>query len=229
MEKPRSPTLDQYGLTEDQYKKTKRGPFAFRTAEDLEEPMVKLALAFGAVGAAYTFWSTGEESSWNWVIALPLGLLLSLAGGFFTSMISMAVLMVLAKIGRWLELRAIAIWNPYFRRVKRFDRAMARYRKANAAYENWRARRQEKFWRSLSGYEFERELGNLFEQMGYKVQHTPKTGDGGVDLILSGKSGKTVVQCKAHNKKIGVGTARELTAVLRDFGAQQAILATLEG
>ena len=53
------------------------------------------------------------------------------------------------------------------------------------------------------------------------AQHQPRP--------LAPTSGNTVVQCKADNKKIGVGTARELTAVLRDFGAQQAILATLEG
>lgn len=39
----------------------------------------------------------------------------------------------------------------------------------------------------------------------------------------------TVVQCKAHQKKIPICTVRELVASMRDFHADAAILACLEG
>jgi len=65
--------------------------------------------------------------------------------------------------------------------------------------------------------------------MGYNVNFTPRTGDGGVDLFLR-KDGKlTVVQCKAHNKRIPIGVARELSASMKDFQADNAIIACFEG
>jgi restriction system protein len=85
------------------------------------------------------------------------------------------------------------------------------------------------FWRLLSGIAFEKELGALFKMMGDIVKETPRSGDGGVDLLLSMNGQLTVVQCKAHNKRIPIGTARELSASLLDFKANDAIIACFEG
>lgn len=41
------------------------------------------------------------------------------------------------------------------------------------------------FWRLLSGIAFEKELGALFKMMGDIAKETPRSGDGGVDLLLS--------------------------------------------
>jgi hypothetical protein len=59
--------------------------------------------------------------------------------------------------------------------------------------------------------------------------HASRTGDGGVDLILRKSDRITVVQCKAHGKKIPIGVARELIASMQDFNAHDAIIACLEG
>jgi restriction system protein len=76
---------------------------------------------------------------------------------------------------------------------------------------------------------FEQEVGRLFEGQGYQVQHTARTMDGGVDLVLTRDERKTVVQCKAHAGRIGIGVGRELVASMQDFGAQEAILVAREG
>ena len=65
--------------------------------------------------------------------------------------------------------------------------------------------------------------------MGYQVSYTSHTGDGGVDLILQKDTKLTIVQCKAHNKKIPINVARELCASMIDFNAHDAIIACFQG
>jgi HJR/Mrr/RecB family endonuclease len=85
------------------------------------------------------------------------------------------------------------------------------------------------FWQSLSGVEFERELGKLFERNGYVVGYTKRTGDGGVDLRLLKDSAVTIVQCKRHGKPAGVHFVRDLYGTLVHQGAGTAILACTSG
>jgi len=119
--------------------------------------------------------------------------------------------------------------NDRFQKYCRYQNAMSAYRRSKADYDARLAKQQIQYWRSLSGVAFERELGRLFTRMGYNVQYTPGTADGGVDLCLR-KNGKvTVVQCKAHNKRISIGVARELIASMLDFGADDAIIACFDG
>jgi hypothetical protein len=126
--------------------------------------------------------------------------------------------------------------SPAFRQASQYRSAIDDYRKKVREYEQWvaaqereRLRRQEQYWRGLSGVAFENELARLFRGLGYQVSQTPRTGDGGVDLILLKNDRKTVVQCKAHDKKIPIGVARELVASIQDFKADDAIIACLEG
>ena len=65
--------------------------------------------------------------------------------------------------------------------------------------------------------------------MGYQAQLTPANGDGGVELMLRRSGRLTVVQCKAHAKKLPIGVARELAASMADFKADEAIIACFEG
>ena len=56
----------------------------------------------------------------------------------------------------------------------------------------------------------ESELAQVYRKLGYVVEETPKTGDGGVDLLVA-KRGKTLlVQCKGHKNPVGPAIAREL-------------------
>ncbi len=73
---------------------------------------------------------------------------------------------------------------------------------------------QEAWWQSLSGREFEIELGLFFKKQGYKVNWTGKAGDQGVDLILFRDEKTIIVQCKAHRKPIGPGPIRDLYGAL---------------
>jgi HJR/Mrr/RecB family endonuclease len=90
-------------------------------------------------------------------------------------------------------------------------------------------RLRESFWRSLSGVEFERQLGKLFESKGYQVLYTKGSGDGGVDLHLVKDSATTIVQCKQHGKPAGVHFVRDLYGTLAHARGGAAILACTGG
>ena len=94
-----------------------------------------------------------------------------------------------------------------------------------------RARRREfrEYWMSLSGVEFEQELGEVFKRLGYVVQSTPSTGDQGIDLILRKDGKTTIVQCKGYQSPVGPSVARELFGSLVASKADNAILACTGG
>ena len=64
----------------------------------------------------------------------------------------------------------------------------------------------------LSGKEFENYLKSLFENMGYDVETTKATGDYGVDLIVTKKNKKMIIQAKCYNHTVGVKAVQEIIA-----------------
>ncbi len=110
--------------------------------------------------------------------------------------------------------------------TERQRRAVER-RRLEAQRQQQRIREQ--YWESMDGVEFERELGGLFQVMGYGVEMTPRSGDQGVDLVLRKDRVTTVVQCKAQKARASSPIARELLGSMVAFGAQKAILACTGG
>ena len=84
-------------------------------------------------------------------------------------------------------------------------------------------------WLSLDGLAFERELGNLYRELGYDVETTPITGDQGVDRILKKNGLTTIIQCQSHQQPVGPAIARETYGALISSGADNAILACTSG
>jgi hypothetical protein len=119
--------------------------------------------------------------------------------------------------------------NHLYKQATSYRNAMAKYAGDKAVYEQWLFQRRKEFWLSLTGHQFEDELARLFGQLGYEVNKTPVTGDGGVDLLLKQNGRLTIVQCKAHGKKISIAVAREVSACLADFKAHAAIIACFHG
>ena len=69
------------------------------------------------------------------------------------------------------------------------------------------------WWFELSGRKFEEEFSKVLKELGYSVQTTPTSGDGGIDIIAT-KSGKTtIIQCKAWKNPVGPAPMRELQGV----------------
>lgn len=91
----------------------------------------------------------------------------------------------------------------------------------NAAYENINA---------LTGVEFELVCKKLLENMGFEVQTTKTTGDGGIDLIAYNYqpllSGKYIIQCKRYSGSVGEPVIRDLYGVITSERANKGILMT---
>jgi hypothetical protein len=81
----------------------------------------------------------------------------------------------------------------------------------------------------LDPIEFENLVGLLLTRMGFDVSLTPRSGDGGVDLIAFDKTpvkgGYIVVQCK-HTASVGSPEVRDLAGVVQHHGANKGILIT---
>lgn len=77
---------------------------------------------------------------------------------------------------------------------------------------------------ALSGHEFERFLGRLFDKMGYKVTITPKSGDYGADLILEKHGEKTAVQAKKWGGNIGIEAIQQVVTSKKFYDCDKAMV-----
>lgn len=69
--------------------------------------------------------------------------------------------------------------------------------------------------RSFTPAELEKFTAQLFKKMGYRITHTGKSGDHGVDVRLVNPSGQVeLVQCKQWNKPVGEPEARDLAGAM---------------
>ena len=91
----------------------------------------------------------------------------------------------------------------------------------NAAYEDIN---------SLSGVEFEMVCKKLLENMGFAVETTKTSGDGGIDLIAYNSqpllSGKYIIQCKRYAGSVGEPIIRDWYGVVTSERANKGILMT---
>jgi restriction system protein len=83
---------------------------------------------------------------------------------------------------------------------------------------------------SIDCREMEKLISVLYKAMRYEVQLTPRTCDGGYDVIIfskkAGRREKTVIEVKHHKSRIGVGIVRQLMGVVSDLKANKGILIT---
>jgi restriction system protein len=65
----------------------------------------------------------------------------------------------------------------------------------------------------MSGFEFEKYMKEVYENLGYSVHHTPLSGDQGADLILTSNEGiRTAVQVKRYSNNVSNGAIQEVVA-----------------
>lgn len=80
---------------------------------------------------------------------------------------------------------------------------------------------------NLHPADFERYVARLFHQKGYKAYVRGRSGDLGVDLVVTRKGGRrAIVQCKRYRNTIGPDIVRELYGTLIHEGVSHAFLVT---
>ena len=81
--------------------------------------------------------------------------------------------------------------------------------------------------RLLTPGDFEALVAAYFRQYGYKVRHTGRTGDHGVDLVVyTPDQGKWIVQCKRWKGSLGEPLVRDLYGAMFHENASRAFLMT---
>ncbi len=82
-------------------------------------------------------------------------------------------------------------------------------------------------WPKMTGQTFEAFLAEVFQERGYGVEITAKTGDQGVDLIISRQGTRVAVQAKGYvGHPVGNGAVQEVHAGKAFHGCQVAALVT---
>src|SRR5581483_1895170 len=84
----------------------------------------------------------------------------------------------------------------------------------------------------MSGEEFERYLADLLRRLEWEVDLTPRSRDGGVDLVatkvdVTGVEERLLIQCKSQAAPVGVEVVRELQGVLE--GTAKGVVASPSG
>lgn len=110
------------------------------------------------------------------------------------------------------------------RRLKAFDKAID-------AYRIWKIQQLRAYWLGLDSHSFELAIGRLLRQNGYNTTLTPRTRDGGIDIIAKKGIELVAVQCKAHAKPVGPAVVRDLYGAMRSANPEytRGILATRSG
>lgn len=82
----------------------------------------------------------------------------------------------------------------------------------------------------FSGYDFEDYISKLLGIMGFAVEQTTYSNDGGIDIIALYEkpifSGKYIIQCKNWQGNVGAPEIRDLYGVVMDQRANKGILIT---
>jgi restriction endonuclease Mrr len=116
--------------------------------------------------------------------------------------------------------------------VNQHDQTLSAIREREVARQKERERLvkvKEDWWAGLDGMTFEVELRSLLGKKGWTARRTKGSGDGGVDIVLTGKGKTVIVQCKAHGNAIGPGPVRELYGTFVHHKADEAWLVTTSG
>jgi hypothetical protein len=112
---------------------------------------------------------------------------------------------------RYQRLREVLdIQRAYERACQERDRLLAVAQSRQYQLVRWN-------WRDLRGTAFEQFLGEVFQLLGFAVQLTKRSGDLGVDLILSGKGKRIAIQAKGYADKLDQAPVREVVAGARAY------------
>ncbi len=112
--------------------------------------------------------------------------------------------------------------DDYKSALYKFDKLQNRLKLEKEKNEREERRKNYEYWSTLDPYEFEKEVGLLFEKHGFSSKVTKGSGDGGIDILLVRDKKHYVVQCKRYATKVGPAPVRDLYGTMiseNHFGA----------
>lgn len=116
--------------------------------------------------------------------------------------------------------------------AEKYD-SLQQFNEALSEYEYWQRKKSYDFWMSLAGsdgVQFEHEVAAFLNWKGYTTQLTPRTADGGVDIIAEKGGDIYAVQCKAFsNNKASRDVGQKLNGIISSEGYTGGMIFTLIG
>jgi hypothetical protein len=108
--------------------------------------------------------------------------------------------------------------------AKRLVVLRGNHKEDSAKFESLRGTSQQGdlWWRALKGIALENELYDVFQRLGFQVQKTPASRDGGIDLRVDLNGTAYLIQCKGWSDKVGVAPIRELIGAAS--GARESVV-----
>jgi restriction system protein len=95
------------------------------------------------------------------------------------------------------------------------------------AYKEWVARiKLPEYLSSMDAEKFEHLICDLFQRLGYEVEHTPFSGDGGIDGYLRKNGQLSILQCKRVKGSVGQPVLRDLFGTMNHEKAKEGIVVT---
>lgn len=221
----KKPAPEDFGLTTEEYEKAIEEGFpclADFPVENISKE-AKYIFLFSSIGGAVT---GGLIDEMGFLGGTVLGLFVGLIIVGFTEE-SLKDKKTRERDERYRQAEELS--RPLHEKVQNYENAQRDYQLSLENAQRERQRRREEYWESLRGVEFEESLAQLYSNLGYAVEITKGSGDEGVDLFLQKDEKVIVVQCKGHEKPIGVGAIRDLYGAMIHFKADSAILACPAG
>ena len=134
-----------------------------------------------------------------------------------------------------IKFRPINIEQDYFtdpliaNKLAQYNQAIEEYNKKLEKYKDCVDMSRRNYWINMDFNEFEDEIAKVYRWLGYNAKVTPRTGDGGVDIILKKGDERIAVQCKHHQTPVGPHDVRALVGVIASEDYTSGIFVSLNG
>jgi restriction system protein len=227
MEKPRKPTIFDFGLTQPEYEyninlwEDKKEKY-YSTESKLENkryPINPETILISYLGIQFclVIYFRLQENLWLLLLSIILIPFVFFAGygvnNYFREKI---------------KSKQEAIFSQY-KKIIEYQKSLKQYEKEHLEYLIEIEKHKLDFWQKLSPYEFEAEVCILFSKNGFNAKLTKGSGDDGVDIIITSNSELIFVQCKKYSKEIGPAAARQLLGVMVANNTNKGILISFNG
>ena len=240
MKKPKAPSLKDYGVTNTDLKTYKK----IKAELDAMPPETGRRLGFTVWFVWYLIFVIGlivknedftiDDLEKVMIVAGVLSVTIGLFPAIWTY--NFLEFRVPSKRGKiWDQLSGNA-WHSiesYLKDNEEYEIELENYKEVQADISRERRlkKRQEEqsYWKKQSGHEFEVNVAKLYEDLGFDVELTPHTADGGIDLILRKDNSKVAVQCKRHKTRVAAGHMREFIGAMKVLKYKTGLFVTVGG
>lgn len=96
----------------------------------------------------------------------------------------------------------------------------------NFAFSKIKSASNLKYKEINNGYEFEEHVAEIFKELGYTVENTPKSKDQGADVIVTKFGRRTVIQVKYYSGAVGNSSIQEVVAAKAFYSADECMVVT---